>query len=65
MTLLQDFVSIFGHQKFLNKHKQKDIIKYKQIFLEKMKLFLSYFIQFFNNRSILLKIYFENYVVDI
>lgn len=36
------------------------MIKYKKIFLNKIKLFLTYFIKFFNNKSILSNIYFEN-----
>lgn len=40
------------------------MLKYKKIFLNKIKLLLSYFIKFSDNKSMLLKIYLENYTID-
>lgn len=38
------------------------MIKYREIFLNKIKLLLPYFVGFFDNKSILPKVYSDNYV---
>lgn len=38
------------------------MIKYRKTFLDIIKLLLLYFMEFCNNRSILLKIYSKNYI---
>lgn len=48
---------------FFNKYEQKDIVKYKKIFLIEIKLLLLYFVKFFDNEYILNKICFNNYIV--
>lgn len=48
---------------FFNRHKYVDVIKYWEIFMEEMKLFLPYFIEFEEDDIILLKQYLNNYVV--
>lgn len=45
---------------FFNKHKQKNVIIYKKIFIIKIKLLLSYFAKFSNNRF---KIYPNNCIL--
>lgn len=39
------------------------MIKYKDIFWSKIKLYLSYFVAFFNNDSILFKAYLNNCII--
>lgn len=41
------------------------MVKYKKTFLSKIKLILSYFIEFSNDKSILLKVYPNDYIVKI
>lgn len=48
---------------FFHEHKRKDGIKYKMIFLCKIKSLLSYFIEFSDNRSILSKVYLNDCIV--
>lgn len=40
------------------------MIEYKKTFLKKIKSLLSSFVEFFNNKSILLKIYSENCAIN-
>lgn len=40
------------------------MVEYKKIFLSKIESLLSYFVKFFNNRSVLSKVYLDNYVVE-
>lgn len=40
------------------------MVKYKKIFLNKIKLLLLYFMKFFDNRSILSKIYSKDCIVN-
>lgn len=49
---------------FFNGHKCKNMIKYKRNFLSKIKILLSYFIEFDKNKSILPKKYLKNYLVE-
>lgn len=42
---------------FFDYHKQEDIFEYEEICLEEIKTLLSYFVEFNDNKSILLKIY--------
>lgn len=48
---------------FFEKHEKEDIVKYKKTFFNKMKLLLPYFGKFLEDRSILPKIYLDNYAV--
>lgn len=40
------------------------MIEYREIFLDKMKTFISYFVEFIENRSILPQIYHKNCAVS-
>lgn len=42
---------------FIDGHEREDVIKYKETFLEKMRLFLTYFMEFSKHNAILEKIY--------
>lgn len=48
---------------FFYRHKQKDVIEYRKIFLSKIKSLLPYFIEFSNNGSILPKVYPNDCIV--
>lgn len=48
---------------FYDKYKQKDVVKYREIFFGKMKKLLPYFVKFSKNGSILSKKYPENCVI--
>lgn len=48
---------------FFDEYEQKDVVKYQKIFLNKIQSLLSYFVKFSNNRSILPKVYPENYTI--
>lgn len=39
------------------------MIKYKKEFLDKIKILLSYFVEFNENKSILPKKYYKNYII--
>lgn len=49
---------------FYNRHEQKDVVEYKERFLEKMKELLSYFGEFSKEGLILSKKYSENCIVE-
>lgn len=44
-------------------YKCKDMVKYKKIFLDKIKLFLLYLVEFFEDGSIIFKKYTNDYIV--
>ena len=48
---------------FFIKYKQKNVFKYKKIFLSKIKSLLFYFIKFFKDGLIFFKIYCNNYII--
>lgn len=48
---------------FFDGHERDDVVEYKETFLSEMKLHLPYFVEFSNNRSILPKIYLDDYIV--
>lgn len=49
---------------FTNRCKYEDMVEYREIFLKKIRLFLSYFIEFSKEGSILEKNYLDNYKID-
>lgn len=49
---------------FFNRHKYEKIIKYQQIFLNKIKLLLLYFVEFYKDDTIVPKKYLNNYKVE-
>lgn len=49
---------------FLDKHEEKDMVEYKKTFLNEIKLLLPYFVEFFNDGSMLSITYFENCIMD-
>lgn len=48
---------------FINRHEREDVVKYKKIFLEEIKLFLPYFVEFSEDGSIQEKNYSDNCTV--
>lgn len=48
---------------FFDGYKEKDVIEYKKIFLSEIKSFLPFFVKFFDDRSILFKVYLNNCAV--
>lgn len=45
---------------FFDDHKRKDVVEYRRIFLEEMKVLSSYFVEFNEDESILPKEYSED-----
>lgn len=54
---------MFIKKVFFNRYKQKIVIKYKKIFLKKVKLLLLYFDDFKIDGKILLKEYLNNCII--
>ena len=49
---------------FLNRHERKNVLKYRKTFLSEIKSLLPYFVEFFDNGSILSKAYFDNCAIE-
>lgn len=48
---------------FIDGHEREDVVKYKETFLEEIRLFLPYFVEFSEDGSILEKNYSDNCAV--